>query len=338
MAAMGQGAARVLSQWLAEGCLAGVIGLGGNQGTAIACTAMRSLPLGLPKIMVSTVASRNLTPHIAGADIAVVHSIGDLLGGPNRITRGPLVRAVEMALGGTAAAEDAPSAEEPAVALTALGNIQPAAVLVIQRLRGRGYEVIPFHASGAGGAAMESLIDRGLFAAVIDLTTHEFLGELFADDLYAPEGGARMTAAGRAGIPQVVAPGGLDYFVFGPPESVPRRYRGRPTHHHNPYNTNVRTSAEEMHRTGHALAERLNGSRGPVAFLYPLRGWSEIGRQGGPLWDREANEALRQAMRAMLRMDRVRYIEVDAGINDPAFADEVVTAFVDLVRPAAHRS
>ncbi len=342
IAAMGEGAAAILRGWLTEATLAGVIGLGGNQGTAIACTAMRALPMGLPKVMVSTVASRNLRPHIGSADITVVNSIGDLLGGPNRITRPVLVRAAAMVLGKTAAADDpalvAPPAGEPAVALTALGNTEPAAIRVMTHLRRCGYEVVPFHASGVGGSAMESLVGEGAFAAVIDLTTHELLGELFGEDIYAPLASGRLTAAGRAGLPQVVAPGGLDYFVFGPPESVPRRHTGRPTHHHNPFNTNVRASAEELHRTGQVLAQRLNEARGPAAFLYPLRGWSEIGREGGPLWDPQANEALRQAIRGTLRMDRVRYIEVDAGINDLPFVDEVVTVFLDLVRPAAFRS
>lgn len=334
---MGEGAAAVLAEWLEEGTLSGAIGLGGNQGTAIACTAMRALPAGLPKVVVSTVASCNLSPYVGAADITVIDSIGDLLGGPNRITRGPLIRAAGMVLGMADAADDQaqPPSMQPAVALTALGNTEPIAVRVMEQLGLHGYEVIPFHASGAGGTAMESLVSAGAFAAVVDLTTHELLGELHHDDIYAPVLPGRLTAAGRAGIPQVVAPGGLDYFVFGPPETVPLYCRGRLTHYHNPYNTNVRASADELRQTGEILARRLNEATGPVAFLYPLRGWSEIGRHGGPLWDARANDALRQTIRGMLRLGRVRYIEVDAAINDPAFADEVISVFLDLVRPRA---
>jgi uncharacterized protein (UPF0261 family) len=128
----------------------------------------------------------------------------------------------------------------------------------------------------------------------------------------------------------VVAPGGLDYFVFGPPETVPQRFRGRPTHHHNPYNTNVLAVAEERASVARLLAERLNAAGGPSAFLYPLRGWSYIGQPGGPMWDPEASEAFRRALRASLRTDRVRYHEVDAAINDPPFADEVVRTYCEL--------
>lgn len=337
MAAMGRGAAAVLRAWLAQGLLAGAIGIGGNQGTAISSIAMRALPLGLPKVLVSTVASGDIRPFVGTSDIAVVFSVGDLLGGPNRVTRPVLTRAAGMLAGmldaaGHAfeqAAGRAPAdADEPrigpmpAVAVTALGNTHAAVTRVMAHLGERGYEVVPFHASGAGGSAMEVLVRDGIFEAVIDLTPHEFLGEILGDDIYAPVHPGRLTAAGAAAIPQVVAPGGLDYFVFGPPDTVPPRYRGRATHYHNPYNTNVRASVGELARLGTALAERLNAARGPAAFLYPLRGWSYIGREGGPLWDPAANEALRAALRQALRAE-VRYRDVDAEINDARFADEV---------------
>lgn len=335
MAAMGRGAAAILQGWAASGTLAGAIGLGGNQGTAIACTALRSLPLGLPKVMVSTIASGDLRPYVGSSDIAVVFSLADLLGGPNRITRGVLERAAGMLAGMIAAAapgQAATSAHDsrPAVALTALGNTHEAATRIMAHLRGHGFDVVAFHASGAGGSTMERLIHDGEFAGVVDLTTHEVLGEVWGDDIYAPVDAPRLVAAGLAGLPQVAAPGGLDYFVFGPPESVPPRYCGRPIHHHNPYNVNVRATGEELARVGQVLAERLNAARGPVAFLYPLRGWSQIGREGGIMWDSEANEALRRSLRAALRFDHVRYREIDANINDPLFADEIARVFLEL--------
>jgi uncharacterized protein (UPF0261 family) len=275
----------------------------------------------------------------------VVFSAGDFLGGPNRVTRPILTRAAGMLMGmidATASSDDLASAgpDGPAVAVTALGNTQAAVVRVMARLRERGYEVVPFHASGAGGSAMEALVREGQFAAVVDLTPHELLGEVLGDGIYAPLHPGRLTVAGGAGVPQVVAPGGLDYFVFGAEETVPDRYRGRPTHHHNPYNTNVRATAEELRHLGQALADRLNGARGPVVFLYPRRGWSFIGREGGPLWDPGANDALREAVRRALHA-RVRYAEVDVGINDPRFADEVAAVACELLaeggRPAWSR-
>lgn len=330
MATMGRGAGAVLRAWHDEGTLAGVIGIGGNQGTAISSLAMRALPLGTPRVLVSTVASGNMRPFVGQSDIAVVCSVGDLLGGPNRVTRPVLVRAAGMLLGMIEAGDDAeppPSGDTraPAVAVTALGNTHAAVSRVMTRLKENGFQVVPFHASGAGGSAMETLVRRGEFAAVVDLTPHELIGEILGDDIYAPVQPGRLTAAGAAGIPQIVAPGGLDYFVFGAEETIPIRYRGRPTHHHNPYNTNVRATAEELRCVGQALAERLNGARGPVAFLYPRRGWSHIGREGGPLWDPVANDALREAVRRALRAG-IGYLEVDAGINDPRFGDEVAAA------------
>lgn len=340
VATMGKGAAAILDRWTRDGRLGGAIGLGGNQGTAIACMALRELPPGIPKVMVSTVASGNIRPYIGSSDIAMVFSLADLLGGPNRITRGVLTRAAGMLAGmigaGAEASEAAPPATRPAVALTTLGNTHAASARIMERLTQHGYEVVPFHASGAGGSAMERLVEAGEFTAVIDLTTHELLGELLEDDIYAPVTPGRLNAAGHAGLPQVVAPGGLDYLVFGPPESVPPRYRRRPTHHHNPYNTNVRASKAELRRAGRTLAERLNTALGPTAFLYPLRGWSQIGREGAPLWDETGNEALRVALLGVLQRDRVRYLEVDAAINDLPFADEVVRVFLDMAG-APHR-
>ncbi len=351
MAAMGRGAGAVLRGWLRDGHLAGVIGIGGHQGTTIGSLAMRTLPLGLPRVLVSTVASGNVRPFIGHSDIAIVFSVGDLLGGPNRVTRPVLLRAAGMlagmigagappapvpsgvtrggaGLGPLAAAP--PSIPGPAAAITALGNTHAAVVRVMEHLRARGYEVVPFHASGAGGSAMEALVREGTFEGVIDLTPHELVGEVLGDDIYTPVTPGRLTAAGMAGIPQVVAPGGLDYFVFGPEETVPLRYRDRATHHHNPYNTNIRATADELHRVGEALAGRLNGARGPTAFLYPQKGWSHIGREGGPLWDPDANEALRAVVRRLLRPE-IRYVEVDARINDARFADAVAAVACEFL-------
>jgi uncharacterized protein (UPF0261 family) len=159
---------------------------------------------------------------------------------------------------------------------------------------------------------------------VVDLATHELLGEVVGDDIYAPVRPGRLTVAGRRGLPQVVAPGGLDYLVFGPPDSVPAAYQGRATHQHNLYNTNVRASAGELRRAGEEMARRLREARGPTAFIDPVRGWSQVGRLGGPLWDPDANEAFRVALRAGLRDTRVRYVEIDAEINEPRVGDEIV--------------
>jgi len=320
MEAMGRGAGRLLRSWHDEGRLAGVLAIGGNQGTAIAAIAMHQLPIGPPKLIVSTVASGNVRPFVGDSDIAMLFSVADLLGGPNPVISRVLAKASAAIVGMAEAEADASAAPlSRSVAVTAFGNTHPATVAIVDRLRAAGRSVVPFHASGACGSAMERLVEQGAIDAVVDLTTHELLGELFPDDIYAPVRPGRMTAAGRAGIPQVVAPGGLDYFCFGPPETIPPALRDRPTHHHNPYNTNVRTSAAELDAVGRLMAERLNAARGPVAVLVPRRGWSEIGAPGGLLHDPRANEALVERLRRDLRPD-VALREVDAAINDPEFA------------------
>lgn len=328
LAFMGQGAGQVLLRWWQEGRLAGAVGIGGNQGTAAACIALRGLPLSVPKVVVSTVASGNLRPYLQASDIAVMFSVADFLGGPNRITRTVLARAAAMLLG--AMQGEAPGPEDrPAVALTALGNTHGAVSAMVGWLHQEGYEPVAFHASGAGGTAMEQLLEQGAFAAVLDVTTHELVGEVFPEDIYAPVRPGRVTTAGRLGIPQVVAPGGLDYFIFGTPESVPEKYRDRPTHYHNPYNTNVQARPEEVQRVAEELVDRLNGAAGPAALVVPLRGWSYIGEEGAALWDPAVPEALRRVARRRLRPS-VRYVEVDAPINHPEFVGAVQAVFREM--------
>ena len=324
METMGKGAAKILRQSWEKGELDGVLAVGGNQGTAIAAIAMEGLPIGLPKVIVSTVASGNVRPYIRHRDVVMIFSVADLLGGPNTITRtilsnaaGALVGMAEMGI------PLGRKSERPVVAITALGNTNPVVSRACEMLEQLGFEVVAFHASGACGSAMEELIDEGLIDGVLDLTTHELVGEVLGDDIYAPTQPGRLEAAGRRGIPQVVAPGGLEYFCFGPLETVPSKYLGRPIHHHNPYNMNVRATREELERLGLAMAAKLNRSRGPVTFLLPLRGWSIIGAPGGLLYDAEANQGFISALKSRLS-PRVRLVEMDTVINDPAVADRAV--------------
>jgi len=333
--AMGEGAGRLLAKGVAERRYAGVIALGGNQGTAIAGIAFQSLPLGFPKVAVSTVASGNLRPYFGHKDVAVLFSVSNLLAGPNFISQPILEMAAAAVAGMVSAHRPFAPGPVPAVAVTAFGNTQGAVARVHALLRDRGCQPVPFHASGAGGSAMEELIEAGLFAGVIDLTAHELVGEVFGQDIYTPTRPGRLTAAGRRGLPQVVAPGGLDYFCFGAAETIPEAYRGRPVHRHNPYNTNVRTSAAELRRLGEVVASRLNAAApGTAAFLYPQRGWSEIGSPGGPLHDPEANLELLRSLRAHL-LPAVELHVLDLAINDPGFAQRAVELLGDLGTPYA---
>ena len=337
MAAMGRGAGQILRRLYAEGRLEGVLGLGGNQGTAIVCAGMRQLPLGLPKLMVSTMASGNTRPYIGATDIAMLFSVGDLLGGPNPVIE-PVLRNAAAAIAGMTAgrAASASTAGAPLVAISALGNTHPAVTRSMEILRRAGFQVAAFHASGACGTAMEQLIQAGRVAAVLDLTPHELTEEVVGAGWYQPVERGRLTAAGEAEIPQVVAPGGMEYVCFGPPESVPPRFRRRPTYYHNPLNANVRTSRREMVAVGRVLAERLNRAKGPVAIVIPLKGWSIYGAPGGPLHDAAADAALLRSLSQDLRRD-IPVHRLPLHINDPPFAEhccELLLGFLTSRRPA----
>ncbi len=338
MQAMGKGAGRLLAEQHRAGRLAGAIAVGGNQGTAITSIAMRALPIGPPKLIVSTVASGNVRSYVGDSDIAMLFSVGDLLGGPNPVTRRVLAKAASAVVGMVEAEENSATSEAPkAIAVTAFGNTHQAVVTAMDRLAAAGHAVVPFHASGACGSAMERLVEEGIMEAVLDLTTHELLGELYPEDIYAPVRPGRLTAASRLGIPQVVVPGGLEYFCFGAPDTIPARLRSRATHHHNPYNTNVRTSHDELRRVGTLMAERLNGARGPVAVLVPQHGWSEVGSPGGVLHDPDANAGLIETLHELLD-PAVLLREVDATINDPAFAELAADTLLGFLDPELRES
>lgn len=337
MRIMGEGAGKILLKRLKDGLLPGVIAVGGNQGTAIASIAMRELPIGLPKLIVSTVASGNVRDYVGDSDIAMLFSVGDLLGGPNPITERVLEKAAAAVVGMAEAEEAAPPSPVKSIAITAFGNTHRAVVTAMRKLAEAGRSVVPFHASGACGSAMERLIRAGEMQGVLDLTTHELLGELYPEDIYAPVRPGRLTAAGEMGIPQVVVPGGLEYFCFGAPGTMPERLRDRPTHHHNPYNTNVRTSAEELRRVAELMADRLNAALGPVAILVPMLGWSQVGSPGGILHDPEVNAAFVETLKQRLS-SRIPVREMDAAINDPVFANMAAGTMLELLEGRATAS
>jgi len=329
---MGLGARQVLLTLLKEGRLDGAVGLGGNQGTAIAAAALRSLPLGFPKFLLSTVASGNMRPYIGHADIGVMFSVADLHGGPNPVSRAVMTNAVAALLGMVERGEPISlAANARSIALTALGNTEKAANRIHQQLRQRGFQVITFHASGAGGSAMEALMESGIFSGVVDLTPHELSEEVLGAGAYMPVRPGRLATAGRVGIPQVVSTGGLEYLCFGPKESIPSRLRRRKTYFHNPNNANVKISRTEMTQIGTVMAERLNAAAGPVALLVPLKGWSVYGSKGGPLYDPKGNALLLQTLKKQLKPS-IPYREIDMHINDQAFADLCVEALINFLQ------
>jgi len=325
METMGKGAAVLLSRLFFEGTIHGVIGLGGNQGTAVSAMAMRVLPFGFPKYLVSTVASGNIRPYVGDRDIGIVFSVGDFLGGANPITGAILDNAVAAVVGMAAQGRRiAIPAGKRVVAVTALGNTERAASRAVNLLKAKGFEAVAFHASGAGGSAMEDLVSEGLIHAVFDLTPHELTEEVVGAGAYQPVNPGRLTAAGIKGIPQVVSTGGLEYLCFGPWESIPPRMRKRKIYMHNPYNANVKVARREMAAVGRTMAERLNAAKGPVTVLIPLKGWSVYGAPGGILHDEAGNRALLKTLKQGLRKD-IALQEIDVHINDDAFVDACIT-------------
>lgn len=314
--AMSQGAPVILAKLAAEGRIHGVISLGGGGGTAIATAAMRALPVGFPKVMVSTLASGNVAPYVGVKDIAMFPSVVDIAG-LNRISRQLLTRAAGAICGMVEMPVPA-ATDKPIIVASQFGNTTPCIEHAKRILENAGYEVVVFAATGTGGRTMESLIETGLVAGVLDITTTEWADELVGGVLTA--GPNRLEAAAKAGIPAVVSTGCLDMVNFGPPETVPAKFANRKFYQHNPQVTLMRTTPEECAQLGKILADKLNRSTGPVTVVLPLRGGSMIGAPGGPFHDPAADAALFSALKQSLRAD-IPVQELDCAINDAVFAD-----------------
>jgi uncharacterized protein (UPF0261 family) len=312
---MSVGAPIVLARLAAAGKIDGVISLGGGGGTAIATAAMRALPIGFPKLMVSTLASGNVAAYVGVKDIVMFPSVVDVAG-LNRISRQLLTRAAG-AICGMVEMPIPAATDKPIIVASQFGNTTACIEHARKILEAAGYEVIVFAATGTGGRTMESLIETGLVAGVLDVTTTEWADELVGGVLSA--GPMRLEAAARLGVHAVVSTGCLDMVNFGSPESVPVKFVGRRFYQHNPQVTLMRTTADECARLGGILAEKLNRSTGTVTVLLPLRGGSVISAPGGPFHDPAADAALYSAIKSKLRRD-IAIEELDCAINDQTFA------------------
>ena len=321
--AMSQGAPIILAKLAEEKKIDGVISLGGGGGTAIATAAMRALPIGFPKLMVSTLASGNVAPYVGVKDIVMFPSIVDVAG-LNRISRQLLTRAAG-AICGMVEMPVTAATDKPIIVASQFGNTTMCIEHARKILEAAGYEVIVFAATGTGGRTMESLIETGLVAGVLDVTTTEWADELVGGVLNA--GPTRLEAAARCGVPAVVSTGCLDMVNFGSPETVPTKFAGRNFYQHNPQVTLMRTTPEECKQLGTILAEKLNLSTGPVTVMLPLRGGSMIGAPGGAFHDSAADVALCAALKAGLRTD-IEVKEMDCAINDPVFAEACAHALL----------
>jgi uncharacterized protein (UPF0261 family) len=326
-----RGVAALISRLHAEGAVDGVIGLGGSAGTTIATAGMRILPIGVPKVMASTLASGNVRHYVGDKDILMLNTIVDV-SGINRISRIVLGEAARAMAGlVTLRQKRDAAADKPVVAATMFGVTTPCVERARRVLEAAGYEVLVFHATGTGGQAMESLIADGLIAGVLDITTTELADELVGGVLTA--GPDRLTAAGRKGIPQVISVGAIDMVNFGSPETIPPKFADRKFYRHNPNVTLMRTTVEENKRLGEEIARKAAAVAGPTAILFPLRGVSAIDREGQPFDDSEARAALLEALRR--NRAGVPLVELDYHINDPEFADAAAHRLLELLRQAS---
>ncbi len=331
VAAMAEAAPPFLARLAAAGRIQGVISLGGGGGTAIATAAMRALPLGFPKLMVSTLASGNTAPYVGVKDILMMPSIVDVAG-LNRISRKLFTQAAGALCGMVQAAPPPSSDAKPLIVASMFGNTTACVTEAQRLLEAAGYEVLIFAATGQGGKTMESLIESGLVSAVLDITTTEWADQLVGGVLAA--GPHRLEATGLAHIPSIVAPGCLDMVNFGTPESVPAAFSHRLFYHHNPQVTLMRTSPEENAALGKILADKINAYPAPVTVLLPLGGISVISAPGGPFHDPAADAALFSALRSSLRPE-IPVREFPGNINDPGFAAACTAALLDNIAAAA---
>ena len=328
--AMAQGIAAWSRDQLAKEPPAGVLAIGGSAGTTIATAGMRQLPVGVPKVMVSTLASGDTRPYVGTSDICMMYSVADFTG-LNRLTRiilGNATKAILGMSGLTLAGQEAGGSQRPLLAATMFGVTTPCVNTARQLLETEGFELLVFHATGSGGQAMEQLVGDGFIEAVLDVTTTELADELVGGVLSA--GPHRMEVAGRMGIPQVISVGALDMVNFGPLDSVPEKFRNRRLYQHNPTVTLMRTTSGENAQLGQIIAQKASAARGPVTIILPLRGVSAIDAPGQPFHDPEADRALFEAIRKAVH-GNVKVVDVDAHINDAVFAERLVADLTQMV-------
>jgi uncharacterized protein (UPF0261 family) len=325
--AMCRGSAAVAKRLYEEGRLDGILTVGGSGNSSIGAAAVAALPVGVPKLIVSTVASGDTRPYVGASDVSMTYSVVDI-SGINRISERILANAAG-AIAGMAKVSVPESGEgRPLIGATMFGVTTPAVTRARERLEELGYEVLVFHATGTGGQSMEALARGGFLAGVLDLTTTELADDLVGGVLSA--GPDRLETAGEMGLPQVVSLGALDMVNFGPRETVPPQFDDRNLYIHNPTITLMRTTPEECAELGRRIARKLSAATGPTALFVPLKGVSMIATAGGPFHDAAADEALFSALREGLA-DNVELHELDVDVNDPAFADAMADRLHEMV-------
>lgn len=331
--AAARGVAKLAADLNDEGKVEGVLSLGGSAGTTIGTAAMRALPFGIPKVMVSTLASGQVKPYVGVRDIMMMYSVVDI-SGLNRISRTVLSNAAHAMIGMVTPTRPTLDvrADKPLLTATMFGVTTPCVEAGRKLLETSGFEVLVFHATGTGGMTMESFIRDGLITGVFDITTTELADELVGGVLTA--GPDRLTAAALAGVPQVISVGALDMVNFGPPDTVPAKFKDRRFYHHNPTVTLMRTTPEENDKLGKEIAQKASAAKGPTAIFLPLKGVSAIDAEGKPFWWPEADKALFDSIR-LWKAPSVELVELDLHINEPAFAQAAATKLLAMVQEAS---
>lgn len=316
---MGKCAAQLVKSLCLEGSIHAAISGGGGGGTSMGSAVMQALPIGFPKLLVSTLASGNTRQYIGMKDIIMMNSIVDFAG-LNYILRNVLANAAAAIAGMAKKTKLTADENKPILVASMFGVTTPCVTKAQRILEQKGYEVITYHATGIGGMAMESFIASGLVKGVMDITTTEIADELVGGVQSA--GANRLEISGEMGIPQVIAPGALDMVNFLMKETVPPKFDDRLFHIHNPQTTLMRTTIEENKKIGKSIAEKLNKAKGLVTFVWPKKGVSAIDKEGQPFFDREADEAFIETLKKNIS-NKIKLVEVDAHINDDIFAEEI---------------
>lgn len=327
------GVQKLTPRLYSEGRFDAVLSLGGGGGTNIATAAMRTLPFGVPKVMVSSVASGDISPYVDINDITFIYSVADIAG-LNRISRKVLANAAGAVCGMAGQGYGEDNEDKPLLAATMFGVTTPCVTAVREQLEAAGYEVVVFHATGTGGRTMEAMIRDGYIAGVADLTTTEWCDEVVGGELSA--GPDRLEAAGKAGIPQVISCGALDMVNFHALDKVPKKFRDRQLHRHTTNVTLMRTTPAECAEIGKRIAGKLNEATGPTTLMLPLKGVSMVDKEGAPFYDPEADKALFDALREHIK-PHVTVMEMDMHINDPEFAAAAAEQLLQLLEKAKYQ-
>lgn len=329
MTIMIRGAARVVQDLYKQGELDGLIGIGGSMGTSLGTGAMRALPFGVPKLMVSTMASRDTRPYVGSKDILMFHSVVDLVG-LNRMTRQVLSQAAGAIAGMVQAKRKKPTAtkERPLIAVGTLGTTEGCLRHFRGSLEEAGWEIAVFHTVGSGGLALEELVLEGTPQAIIEISLKEIVDHIFKGSYDA--GPTRLEAGLKKGLPTIIIPGNIDFISTGPPETLPNRYKKRPIHVHNPAICVVRTNGQEMKRLAKVVAEKISLARGPLAVLLPTKGFSAFDSPGKPFFDLKTDQVFIDTLKNLLPQN-IPVREVPAHINEPLFGQEVFNSFKEIL-------